>query len=65
MAFWIFTGVIFALALCGIIGARKRNKCMLAIFNLGNICVFLAFLSLAIVAYALGSAFDRIKINNN
>ena len=59
MAFWIFTAVVFGLALCGIIGARKRSKCLLAIFNMGNICVFLAFLSLAIVAYALGSAFDR------
>ncbi|CAD8195933.1 unnamed protein product [Paramecium octaurelia] len=52
--FWVFAGVVIFFAISGLCGAKRRSKCLLAIFNLGNICLFLAFLSLSIVSYVFG-----------
>ncbi|CAD8179065.1 unnamed protein product [Paramecium pentaurelia] len=56
--FWIFASIVIFFAISGLCGAKHRSKCLLAIFNLGNICLFLAFLSLSLVAYVFGSLFQ-------
>ncbi|CAK58201.1 unnamed protein product (macronuclear) [Paramecium tetraurelia] len=63
--FWIFAAVVIFFAISGLCGAKHRSKCLLAIFNLGNICLFLAFLSLSIVAYVIGSFFDVSNCSNS
>lgn len=59
MAFWVFAGTVFVLSLTGICGAKHKNKCLLAIFNMGNICLFLAFLSLGIASYFIAKDFKK------
>jgi hypothetical protein len=61
-SFWVSTGVIFGLAICGLIGVRKRSKCLLAIFNLGNVCVFLSFFCLTIIAMILEVSLSGMKL---
>ncbi|CAD8111469.1 unnamed protein product [Paramecium sonneborni] len=63
--FWIFASIVLFLAICGLCGTKHKSKCLLAIFNIGNICLFLAFASLAIAAYVFGSVFNDQKCNQS
>lgn len=55
----MFAGAVFILSLTGICGAKYKNKFLLAIFNMGNICLFLAFLSLGIASYFIAKGLKK------
>ncbi|CAD8121705.1 unnamed protein product [Paramecium sonneborni] len=60
---WLIAVLIMAIAIAGIIGARKKNKCLLTCFNVGNCCCFTLFLILVFV-FTLASALTDFAGSN-
>jgi hypothetical protein len=49
----------------GVIGGKKKNACCLAIYNLGAILGFLAFLIVGSLAFALTNVFANTSNSKN
>lgn len=49
--------VLFVIAVCGFVGAKKQSACCLAIFNLGMIILFLSFGIIYLVAKGTRNTF--------
>ena len=48
----------------GVVGGKKKNGCLLFLFNLVNIAIFIAFLVLMILSYVWAGEFGNFDHNN-
>lgn len=58
---WSITGFLLSFGLLGIYGSIKHNKCLLFLFNMGNIFIFICFLVAGVVALLVGGKIDLDK----
>jgi hypothetical protein len=48
----------------GVVGGKKKNGCLLFLFNIVNIAIFLAFLVLMILSYVWAGEFGNFTHKN-
>lgn len=55
-AYWLFSSYIIINGIIGIIGGKKKNACLLLVFNIGNVIILLAFIILTVIGYIMANA---------
>ncbi|KAM3137091.1 hypothetical protein pb186bvf_010819 [Paramecium bursaria] len=62
---WSITGFLLSFGLLGIYGSIKHNKCLIFLFNIGNVIIFICFLIVGLLALLLGGNIDLDKTKEN
>ncbi|CAK93983.1 unnamed protein product (macronuclear) [Paramecium tetraurelia] len=63
VAFWIFSSSMILNGIIGIFGGKKKSACLLLIFNLVNIALFLGFVGLTVAGYVRAHQINGLDVS--